>query len=47
MNKKLIDVSEFNSVINWPLVKKSGIDYAIIRVGGRFGASGKIYTKVK
>ena len=43
MNKKLVDVSEFNSTINWPLVKKSGIDYAIIRAGGRFAISGKIY----
>ncbi len=30
-----IDVSEFNGLINWEYVKRSGIDYAMIRVGYR------------
>ena len=33
--KKGIDVSEWNGSINWDYVKKSGIDYAIIRIGYR------------
>lgn len=47
MSSKLIDVSEFQSNINWTKVKASGINYAIIRVGGRFGVSGKIYEDSK
>lgn len=31
-----IDVSEWNGDINWKKVKASGIDFAIIRVGGRY-----------
>lgn len=33
-----IDVSEWNGDINWPAVKASGVDYAMIRCG--FGHSG-------
>ena len=40
---KIIDVSEFNGTINWEKVKKAGVDYAIIRAGGRYGVSGQIY----
>ena len=47
MSSKLIDVSEFQSTIDWKKVKASGINYAIIRVGGRFGVSGKIYEDSK
>lgn len=40
---KIIDVSEFNGIIDWKKVKKAGVDYAIIRAGGRYGVSGHIY----
>ena len=39
-----IDVSEFNGDIDWTKVKKAGVKYAFIRVGGRYGATGNIYT---
>lgn len=41
---KAIDVSVFNGDINWSKVKADGITAAIVRVGGRYGASGKMYT---
>jgi len=41
---KIIDISEFNGRINWAQVKKAGVDYAIIRAGGRYGISGQIYN---
>ena len=38
---KGIDVSEFNGLINWEYVKRSGIDFAMIRIGYRgYGAAG-------
>lgn len=40
---KIIDVSEFNGSIDWEKVKKAGVDYAIIRAGGRYGVSGQLY----
>ena len=43
MNKTLIDVSEYQGKIDWSKVKKDGIEYAIIRAGGRYGKSGSIY----
>lgn len=39
-----IDVSEWNGEINWNKVKASGIDYAIIRVGGRYYQGGGYFT---
>lgn len=47
MSYKAIDVSAFQGTINWNKVKADGITAAIIRVGGRFGASGKLYTDTK
>lgn len=41
-SKTMIDVSRFNGNIDWSSVKKSGIDYAIIRVGYRGYESGKL-----
>jgi len=38
-----IDVSFYNKNINWPSVKAAGIDFAIIRVGGRGWESGLMY----
>ena len=39
-----IDVSSFNGVIDWEKVKSDGIEFAIIRAGGRgYGAEGGIY----
>lgn len=39
-----IDVSFYNGYINWPQVKLHGIDFAIIRVGGRGWQTGSIYA---
>ena len=44
MSYKAIDVSVFQGYINWNKVKADGITAAIIRVGGRYGASGNLYT---
>ena len=39
-----IDVSQWNQDINWKKVKADGIDYVIIRIGGRgYGESGRLY----
>ncbi len=38
-----IDVSYYNGDINWQAVKAQGIDFAIIRVGGRTWQSGVLY----
>lgn len=38
-----IDVSFYNEGINWPAVKAQGIDFAIIRVGGRGWSTGLLY----
>lgn len=43
-----IDVSSYNGDINWKSVKSDGIDFAVIRVGGRaYGESGQLYTDQK
>lgn len=40
-----IDVSAYSDDIDWKKVKESGIDFAMIRVGGRgYGESGQLYT---
>lgn len=38
-----IDVSTYNGFINWPAVAVHGIDYAILRAGGRGWETGLIY----
>lgn len=38
-----IDVSFYNKGINWPAVKAQGIDFAIIRAGGRGWETGLLY----
>lgn len=38
-----IDVSYFNNTIDWNAVKNDGIEFAIIRVGGRGWSSGLLY----
>ena len=39
-----IDVSQYQGTIDWESVKADGIDYAIIRVGGRgYAESGRLY----
>lgn len=40
---KMIDVSDFQSNIDWAKVKAAGVDAAIIRCGGRGGEAGVIY----
>ena len=43
-----IDVSEHNGVIDWNKVKNSGVDFAIIRIGGRgYGKTGNLYADKK
>ena len=40
-----IDISSYSGNIDWKKVKKSGIDFAMIRVGGRgYGEKGEMYT---
>ena len=40
-----LDVSIYQKTINWQQAKADGIDFAIIRVGGRgYGAEGKMYS---
>ena len=39
-----IDVSSWDEEINWQAVKAQGIDFAIIRVGGRGWESGSVYN---
>ncbi len=41
---KGIDVSEWNGWIDWNAVKQDGIDFAFVRAGGRFAASGFLYN---
>ncbi len=38
-----VDVSTYSEEIDWALAKAQGIDFAIIRVGGRGWTSGSIY----
>ncbi len=38
-----VDVSFYNEGVNWPAVKAQGIDFAIIRVGGRGWETGLLY----
>lgn len=42
-----IDVSSHQDTIDWPAVKASGIDYAMIRAGYRGATEGKIYIDNK
>ena len=42
-----IDVSSYNNDINWNQVKAQGIDFAIIRAGGRGWGSGVIYNDTR
>ncbi len=39
-----IDVSGYQGDIDWQAVADSGIDFAIIRAGGRYYGSGELYT---
>ncbi len=39
-----IDVSTFNRYIDWEEVRDAGVDFAILRIGGRGWGSGQIYT---
>ena len=38
-----IDVSFYNGTINWSTVKNSGVDFVIIRLGGRGWGTGALY----
>lgn len=40
-----LDVSIYQKTINWQQAKADGIDFAVVRVGGRgYGAAGKMYS---
>ena len=40
-----IDISSYSGNIDWKKIKESGIDFAMIRVGGRgYGEKGEMYT---
>lgn len=41
---KGVDVSVFQGQIDWSRVKGDGVDFAIVRVGGRFSQSGLLYS---
>lgn len=38
-----IDISQWNRVYDWNAVKNAGVEYVLIRLGGRFWGSGNIY----
>lgn len=39
-----VDVSFYNGTVNWKTLKKAGIDFAILRIGGRgWGQGGTLY----
>ena len=39
-----VDVSFYNGTVNWKALKRSGIDFAILRIGGRgWGQGGTLY----
>ena len=42
-----VDVSRYQDEIDWPAVKADGIDFAILRLGGRYQQSGDIYDDVR
>ena len=43
-----VDISELNGEIDWNRVKASGIDFAMIRIGGRgYGSEGSLYPDSK
>ena len=42
-----IDVSRYQEEIDWEAVKKSGVEFVIIRVGGRYWSSGEIYADAR
>lgn len=43
-----IDISSYSGDINWEKVKNSGVDFVIIRIGGRgYGKEGVLYTDDK
>lgn len=43
-SKEGVDVSSYNGEIDWEAVKESGVDFAMIRIGGRgYGDEGVLY----
>ena len=40
-----IDISSYSGTIDWDKVKKSGVDFVMVRIGGRgYGSDGKMYS---
>lgn len=40
-----IDISSYSGKIDWDKVKKSGVDFVMVRIGGRgYGSDGKMYS---
>lgn len=47
-SKEGIDISSYSGEIDWAKVKKSGVDFVMVRLGGRgYGDSGDLYTDDK
>lgn len=42
--QKGIDVSAFQGSVDWASVKRDGVDFAVVRVGGRYAGSGNFYS---
>lgn len=42
--QKGIDVSAFQGSVDWASVKRDGVEFAVIRVGGRYAGSGDFYS---
>ena len=42
-----VDVARFQGSVDWNAVKADGIDFALMRVGGRYWGSGEIYDDSK
>ena len=42
-----IDASYYNERIDWEMVKDQGIDFAIVRIGGRGWSSGALYGDIR
>ncbi len=42
-----VDVSEFNGDIDWEKVAAAGVDFAMIRIGGRNYGDGELYSDTK
>ena len=42
-----VDVSRFQGDVDWEAVRAEGVEFAILRVGGRYQTTGELYADVK